>query len=228
MAIAAAEDRKVPPRHPEQRLNKLREFANKFRDVDCIPKELMKPRQCNRLAEKMLDFAQRMEDSFNRETCGFYDASLGPHGGPDPNANLKPNGKPRNRRDYDVEYDFMAIAAKEACDEIFEAGQADSYCTCYQAASAYGVAEILANSPVTLSESTCPEVRAKGNKKEKSTPFDRLSNDTPLKWRQITTGYRKWGERYLSNCSGQRKNKMPQKTAMRMYKKWGDRMGFDI
>merc|ERR1712046_424760 len=42
--------------------------------------------------------AERMLEAYNREHCGFFDASL-PFGGPDPNPELRPNGAPRRPTD---------------------------------------------------------------------------------------------------------------------------------
>jgi hypothetical protein len=41
--------------------------------------------------------ASNMLKAYNRLVCGFFDESI-QHGGPDPNPELRPNGKPRNQR----------------------------------------------------------------------------------------------------------------------------------
>merc|ERR1712220_31471 len=96
VAIAAADDKKVPPRHPLNRLNKLKIFYNRF---------------ANRFAVGMCN---NFEAAFNRPNCGYYDSSS-KHGGPDPNPEIRENGKPRARRDDDeeaeVEADFEDLAA---------------------------------------------------------------------------------------------------------------------
>ena len=124
IAVAAAEDKKVPPRHPLQRLNRLTEFSAEILDdwFGFVP-------SVDAWKNKFARNAERMERNFNRgnQRCGFYDADLLPHGGPE-----------RKRRSDD---DF--------------------------------------------------EIR-----------YDREDPATGIK--QITTGYRKWAERYLSQCSGQR------------------------
>ena len=87
VAVASAQDKKVPPRHPLQRLNKLNKFAAEW---------------CNaNLDEKA---AANWEGKFDRnvarferrfELCGFYDENQLPHGGP------KPADDNRERREED-------------------------------------------------------------------------------------------------------------------------------
>merc|ERR1712174_123898 len=59
-----------------------------------------------------------------------------------------------------------------------------------------------------------PRSGAGGNQKA----YDRLSDVPSLKWRQITTGTRKWAQRYINNCHGQRKFNKASKRANNMYK----------
>ena len=123
IAVAAAEDKKVPPRHPLQRLNRLTEFSAEILDdwFGFVP-------SVDAWKAKFARNAERMERNFNRgnQRCGFYDADLLPHGGPE-----------RKRRSDDDEIRY-----------------------------------------------------------NREDPSDGI--------KQITTGYRKWAERYLSQCSGQR------------------------
>merc|ERR1711920_100437 len=119
-AVAAAEDKKVPPRHPLQRLNRLTEFTEEILNdwFNFLPSK-------GAWVAKFANNAARMERNFSRgnQRCGFYDEDQLPHGGPE-----------RKRRDV-----------------------------------------------------------------------DRYNREDPVEGvRQLTTGYRKWAERYLSQCSGQR------------------------
>jgi hypothetical protein len=59
-----------------------------------------------------------------------------------------------------------------------------------------------------------PRSGAGGNQKA----YDRLSHTPSLKWKQITTGTRKWAQRYINNCHGQRKYNLASKRANKMYK----------
>ena len=136
-AIAAAEDKKVPPRHPLQRLNKLVEFSEEILNewYTFLPSK-------DSWVAKFAANAERMERNFNRgnQRCGFYNEDQLPHGGPE-----------RKRRDLD--------------------------------------------------------------------DVDRYNREDPTEGvRQLTTGYRKWAERYLSQCSGQRQY---QHQITRM-NKWND------
>merc|ERR1711892_1584946 len=106
-AVAAAEEKKVPPQHPLQRLNKLVTFSTEL---------------------------------FNEQKCGYYDANNLPHGGP--------NGDRKRRELEDVE---------------------------------------------------------------------RYNREDPWEGtKQITTGFRKWAERYIAGCNGQA-NHQHQVTRFRHY-----------
>ena len=121
-AVAAADDKKVPPRHPLQRLARLTEFTEEILN-DWFSGLASKDAWVNKFANN----AARMERNFNRgeQRCGHYDENQLPHGGPE-----------RKRREADDE---------------------------------------------------------------------RYNREDPVEGvRQLTTGYKKWAERYLSQCSGQR------------------------
>merc|ERR1711915_478128 len=79
-AVASAQDKKVPPRHPLQRLNRLTEFTAEIMDdwFTFLPSK-------DAWKAKFAKNAGRMERNFLRgnQRCGFYDADLLPHGGPD-------------------------------------------------------------------------------------------------------------------------------------------------
>jgi hypothetical protein len=97
--------RKVPPRHPLSRLNRLsRRLAPEVLNHPNLDWPVKKQ---DRVLGKLQAFADRMKTRFESDNCGFYDSSL-KHGGPDPNPDVKPNGKPRKpvddrkRRDADT------------------------------------------------------------------------------------------------------------------------------
>ena len=127
VAVAQDGDRKVPPRHPLQRLNRLVEFSAELLNdwYSFLPSQ-------DSWIGKFERNAERMERNFERgnQRCGFYDENQLPHGGP----------SERRKREID----------------------ADSI-------------------------------------------WDRYDREDPsVGTKQITTGFRKWAERYLSECSGQR------------------------
>ena len=78
-AVATADDRKVPPRHPLQRLNRLVEFSHELLD-DWYT---WLPSQAN-WKNKFEVNAGRMERNFSRgnQRCGYYNEDQLPHGGP--------------------------------------------------------------------------------------------------------------------------------------------------
>ena len=72
-----------------------------------------------------------------------------------------------------------------------------------------------------LDEATCEyhgdnSIAVRGKKKGAA----RLSKDPERAVKQITTGLRKWAERYLNNCHGMRKDEVPRRRAKNLYKKW--------
>ncbi|CBY24469.1 unnamed protein product [Oikopleura dioica] len=94
LALSGAIDvdtKKVPPRHPLQRLQRLTQFSAEILDqwFDFLPSKEIWIRKFERNAERM-----RVNFERGQQKCGFYDPSL-PHGGPyDP-----------DERFLDAEYD---------------------------------------------------------------------------------------------------------------------------
>lgn len=74
-AYAQQDAKKVPPRHPLQRLERLVEFGNEIMDdwFDFLPSKMSWQNKFRRNAD-------RMSLAFVR--CGYYDENLMPHGGP--------------------------------------------------------------------------------------------------------------------------------------------------
>merc|ERR1739847_208426 len=92
VAVASAQgEKKVPPRHPLQRLNRLTEFTAEIMNdwFSFLPSQQAWIAKFERNAE-------RMERNFNRgnQRCGFYDENQLPHGGPSDD---------RKRREADVD-----------------------------------------------------------------------------------------------------------------------------
>ena len=129
VAVATAQDgdRKVPPRHPLQRLNRLVEFTEEIMTdwFAFLPSQ-------QAWIDKFATNAERMARNFERgnQRCGFYDENELPHGGPE---------AARERREAEVDR------------------------------------------------------------------YDREDPSVGIK--QLTTGFSKWADRYLSACSGQRNYK---------------------
>ena len=132
LAVALAEDKKVPPRHPLHRLEHLVKFSDELLRnwFSWLPSN-------HKWILKFAKNAERMKSNFNRgnQRCGYYDKDNLPHGGPE--LTRKTPDQERERR---------------ADDDVFRYNRDDPY----------------------------------------------------VGTKQITTGFRKWAERYLSACSGQK------------------------
>ena len=95
--LAAAEDRKVPPRRPGQRLSTLRRFFKDYINSNVAEK---RPDRVSNMYRGVDRLADSMRVSF--EKCGFFDPSV-PNGGPRPGSNVSEG---RKRRDVDAEDPF--------------------------------------------------------------------------------------------------------------------------
>ena len=88
-AVASAGDKKVPPRHPLQRLERLNQFTEEMLTTwfDFLPSQQAWIRKFRANGDRMKKNFQRDE-----QRCGHYDENQLPHGGP-----------ARKRRDFDEE-----------------------------------------------------------------------------------------------------------------------------
>jgi len=201
--VAHASEKKVPPRHPLQRLKKLGTFLDNFAD-EMVEQGKMKQGQADRFGSRMDTWLESMGEAFERDNCGYYSGD-GKHGGPDPNPETNKNGKPRNRREADgIHEDDLAEALVEECDAAFAVNYA-------------GYSEEMHGECCGFDEAYCNGAQARSSKKS---AYDRLSDVPELKWRQITTGLRKWAQRYINNCHGQRKFKHSSKRANKLHATW--------
>lgn len=98
-------DRKVPPRHPVNRLARLQSFCTSLTQAEWIVEG--KTHRFIKLAQRCENWADSRNANF--EKCGSYDADL-PHGGPDPEYVPKP---PRN---YVANWDTGRVSF----DDLFE------------------------------------------------------------------------------------------------------------
>ena len=71
--LVSADEKKVPPRHPLQRLNRLVEFSDEVLKSGAFNNKSDK--WINRWTNKFAKNSSRMEFSFTRgnQRCGFYD-----------------------------------------------------------------------------------------------------------------------------------------------------------
>ena len=73
-SLVSADEKKVPPRHPLQRLNRLVQFSDEILNSGAFNNKSEK--WINRWTNKFAKNAGRMQTSFTRgnQRCGFYDA----------------------------------------------------------------------------------------------------------------------------------------------------------
>ena len=108
VALASATEKKVPPRTPEQRLNKMQQFTDEILDkwFGFLPsKDAWKAKFRNN-ASRMLKAYERIDNGDNKK-CGFYDPTQLPHGGPEEEGEKGWDGGPsfRKRRSGEDEFD---------------------------------------------------------------------------------------------------------------------------
>jgi len=216
IAIAADGTKKVPPRSPTDRLKTLTTFFVNYADEVMTPMKLARPSlrvNPEKFKARMINLTGRMERAYNRDTCGFFDPST-THGGPDPNPGHRENGKPRNRRTADEdneEGEFNSLvgtedAEVECAKAVWNTASDEIQVTCCELKTDFYTENQTSCDAAAASAATAAgKVRAKGGKGKK-THWERLSNDPKLKFKQMMTGTRKWADRYIGNCSGQRKN----------------------
>jgi len=221
IAIAADGTKKVPPRHPLQRLKTIKTFFVQYVDEIMTPMKIANSSlkiNPEKFKARMINMTVRMENAFNRPTCGYFDSST-QHGGPDPMPNHRENGKPRNRRNTDDDDDEEVNGEDQENNLVVVAACAvapawtvhDLRADCCDASAVYYAANTSGCDETAAAAATAAaaggKFRAKGGKAKKS-QWDRLAQDPTLKFKQILTGTRKWAERYIGNCGGQRKQNL--------------------
>ncbi|CAG5112605.1 Oidioi.mRNA.OKI2018_I69.chr2.g6802.t1.cds [Oikopleura dioica] len=100
-AVAAQEERGM---QPPKRLAKTSDNFKLW-----LEQNIQKASDRSRWSDRIDKMTANMLSAYDRENCGFYDESL-TNGGPDPNPELRPNGKPRKtfeRRRRQVEEDEL-------------------------------------------------------------------------------------------------------------------------
>lgn len=230
LALVAAEpvvkvDRKVPPKHPRNRLARL----NLFCDYLFNKTSWIKATRTGGLTRLCNQWCKKMKEKVDDSDCFFYDPNQKPHGGPEPGKTPEaPHGGV-----YHDKWDSGLVvwnterkrrSVDDSCwqDNPFanDDGQPARVQTCDATREDYMHpnwfnAEIMASLDDELCQNDCDEngdctdeckidpklIRATGDKK-----IARLQKQGPWKGaRSILTGLRKFGERYLSQCHGHRK-----------------------
>lgn len=105
-AVAAADqERKVPPRTPDQRLQTLHRFVTNWIDSQ-IGSTQNRPGRAETMKVSFDRLYQRQLDAY--EECGFFDASL-EHGGPKPVNRRRRSGADNVFDDAESEYALRGI-----------------------------------------------------------------------------------------------------------------------
>ena len=78
---AAQDEKKVPPRRPDQRLNTLKRFAEDWIDSQ-LGGSLNRPFRAENKKRAFGRIFSRALEAYNK--CGFFDPMVLPHGGPRP------------------------------------------------------------------------------------------------------------------------------------------------
>jgi len=236
LALAGAQknsDRKVPPRHPLQRLWRLYQFSEEIIQLHFYQSN-MKPKRIDAIRDLIktwLYMAQR--ETFLRGTkkCGFYDPlDGGPHGGPAP-------------EDGQGGYDFSSNQAGPVVDgnEFTGYKTVNSHLIpkTIEIFNVRGIDEDVGGTNHRVRRSTYEkeierqkreDMEAEINQKIASFEFQldgdfddadldddgdggssalrRLERDNPcIAIKQVFTGFKKWTMRYIGNCDGQMTHK---------------------
>jgi len=179
---------KINGQHPKRRLQALNKFMCKWAD------DFMSEGKSDRFCDRYTKMIFRLDDTFGREHCAFFDPSV-KHGGPNPdesmagmreakNPNAKAPTKPRRLRRSDDDLD--------ACD-----GKTEAECN----EAAFDGLECEAEDMIEGSENFefCePEDDEDGEKGKRS------MSQPNRKLKRYSAGLAKWCQRYISECYGQR------------------------
>jgi len=224
-------DRKVPPRHPRNRLARL----NIFCDYLFNKTGWINEKRTNGLVRFCNNWSNKMNNKINDSKCFFYDENQKPHGGPEPGktpeAPKQYHGRwdsgmmewlpAENRKRRQAEMINGLEAACWAKNPYFQeySNEPENVQVCNkdgEFAATYIHPDhldkkIMAEIENELCETDCVDhedcsnecdkiARGSGDKK-----IARLKRQGPWKGaRSILTGFRKFGERYLSQCHGHR------------------------
>ena len=104
----ADEGRKVPPRTPEQRLNKLKKFTAEWTSTN------LKEHQAKHWAGKFENNIAKIQKRFKH--CGFFDPNV-PNGGPRPVESAR---RRRNAEDDDLGFDELLDGDDEVIDTRYD------------------------------------------------------------------------------------------------------------
>lgn len=177
IATVAANDRKVPPRTPAQRLNTLHRFMTNWVQTE-IAGTINRPSRAQNMIERGVARIEARMTTAAAKDCFFFDPSL-PHGGP--------RVQERKRRSDD----WVSIELNRIQREVDDEAALDFF-------DMYFASQAKQSNERGISESGDVEIPSMDKQFQ-----ERLANEPNLAWKQIGTGFRKWILRYISECHGQ-------------------------
>jgi len=238
-------DRKVPKRHPLQRLWRLYQFSEEIILLHYYKSPMKASRidSIRGLVKKWLYMGSR--ESFLRGTkkCGFYDAELRPHGGPAPiGADGRPDFEDNMATELELppEKEFRGYKIKSSVGhlvpnsiEIFRVRPEVSEDNHRMRRDGMDKEEMRVRREI-IQENVQKEIDAyeyqldgdftdddidEGDDEEMGGPLTpRLARNNPCRAiKQVFVGFRKWADRYIGNCDGQTAHKHMHLRALKFY-----------
>lgn len=207
VAGGKTDEKKVPPRHPLQRLNRLNDFISEIFEMHGDGAGIPEHRQA-KWVEKFGSTTRRMEIAFRRQTkkCGFYNADdVANHGG---HASDGYHGDAADAVGNDEHFNDGGYTGGDGADNrpVLSSEHIN-----YQG----GLDNWHALKPHHDDHPTGRKRRAAGDVGD---GLDRYNRDDPcVGTLNIIQGYRKWSDRYLGLCGGQNKFEHHRRRALKWY-----------
>lgn len=176
IATVAANDRKVPPRTPAQRLNTLHRFMNEWVSTEIAGTINRPSRAANMIANGVARIEARLTEAAAKD-CFFFDPTL-THGGP----------RVQRKRRSD---NWVGVELTRIQREVDDNSVLDFF-------DLYFASQAKQSNERGISESGDVEIPSLDKQFQ-----ERLASEPNLAWKQIGTGFRKWILRYISECNGQ-------------------------
>jgi len=177
IASVAANDRKVPPRTPTQRLNTLHRFMNNWVGAE-IAGTINRPSRAQNMIDRgVARIEAKLTEAAGKE-CFFFDPAL-------------PNGGPRVQERKRRSNDWVGVELTRIQREVDGNFALDFF-------DLYFDSQANQSTERGISESGDVEIPSLDKQFK-----ERLANEPNLAWKQIGTGFRKWILRYISECNGQ-------------------------
>ncbi|CAG5110173.1 Oidioi.mRNA.OKI2018_I69.chr2.g4600.t1.cds [Oikopleura dioica] len=189
-----ADGNRIKASHPQRRLQALNQFL-------CSWSQSGLPDGKNdRFCTRMTSFINQLDEAFNREQCSFYDPAV-KNGGPNPDEETRgmvlrknPNAKGRSvYRHRLVNGKHPVRRRRRNADEEDCEGMSDLAC------DRLAIQDL---STCTEEDKADPSLAAFCSPEELKLMRSQNSSDRKLK--RLTTGIKKWCDRYIYDCHGPR------------------------